>query len=296
MDKLLCIGEVMLELSQVNENSYKKSFAGDTFNVAHYAAITGGEKIETEYLTAIGTDNESDACFEFIAANNVGVRHIIRDENRTIGLFLLSNDDEGEKKYNYWRSVAAAKYVFNQPRDLSGFNLINISGITAAITIEKDNLIASLLQAKNKGAKIIYDFNYRQMLWSVEDAKKFALKILPLVDIAKISDEELETLFPSQSLQGFSKEYPNAEWIFTCGGEKAEVWQSGDMIAQKIFEPITDIVDTSAAGDSFLGTYLSSYLMGFDAAQRLKRAHRIAVQVIAHKGSIVSIDLTKLEI
>ena len=295
MVKLLCIGEIMLEFSQISENLYRKSFAGDTFNVAHYASIVGGSSVEVDYFTAIGTDENSDQCQSFIERNKVGVKKIHRDEIHSIGLFNLSNNDAGEKRYTYWRSDSAARHLFEQKIDLSGYDFVYISGITAAITIHKTNLIDALLKAKNKGAKIVFDFNYRPQLWAADEAKEFSLKLLPLVDILKISDEEFEILFPCKTMSDFSRENHEAELIFTCGGQKAEVWQAGNLLAQEFFEASTKVIDSSAAGDSFLGAYLASYSK-FDASQRLKRAHRIAVQVIAHKGSIAPIDIKKLEI
>ncbi|MGL1921672.1 MAG: sugar kinase [Hyphomicrobiales bacterium] len=295
MNKLLCVGEIMLEMAQLTPNTYKKSYAGDCFNVAHYASIIGGSHIQVDYLTTIGNDVESDDCFQFIKEHAVGTQKIIRDERNTIGLFLLSNDEFGEKQYAYWRSVSAAKHLFEQTRDMSDYDFIQFSGITAAITINKDNLIASLKSAKLNGSDIIFDFNYRQQLWSIEEVIDFTNKILKIVDIVKISSEELDLLFPNKTIADFSEEFKHIEWILTCGGAKAEIWKGGYLMAQQKFKPKLKVIDTSAAGDSFLGTFIGSLNQGFSAAERLSRSHKVATQVIASKGSIIPIKFNELE-
>ncbi|MFD2207003.1 sugar kinase [Kiloniella antarctica] len=298
MTKILTIGEVMLEMSDVGDGLFKKSFAGDTFNVAHYINVASHGLIKAEYLTALGQDDSSRDCLSFLEEMGVSTNKVQTLEGRTIGLFVLSNDAAGEKKYGYWRGQSAARHLFDQVQDLSGFDIVYFSGITAAITENKNNLIKSLAQVKqNRGSdkvKIIYDFNHRAQLWSKDEARDFAFEILPLVDIAKISDEELVVLYDEKDVQAFSKQYSDTEWVLTCGGEKAEVWQAGERLARQCFTSVTNVVDTSAAGDAFIGTYLTAKSDGSSLDNCLKKAHSIASQVVCAKGSIVKIDLSKL--
>ncbi|WP_419905018.1 sugar kinase [Kiloniella sp.] len=302
MTKILAIGEVMLEMSDVGNGLFKKSFAGDTFNVAHYINVASRGRIKADYLTALGDDDSSRDCLAFLEEMGVSTGKIQTLEGRTIGLFVLSNDAAGEKKYGYWRGQSAARHLFDQTQDLTGFDMVYFSGITAAITENRNNLISSLAevkfqakaQGKSDSAKIIYDFNHRAQLWSKEQACSFANEILPLVDIAKISDEELVLLYGDKDVQGFSKQYPDTEWVLTCGGEKAEVWQAGERLAAQSFTSVVDVVDTSAAGDAFIGTYLAAKSDGSSFEECLTRAHAIASQVVCAKGSIVKIDLSIL--
>lgn len=294
MTKILSIGEVMLEMSDVGGGLFKKSFAGDTFNVAHYINVTSHGRIKADYLTALGRDAISNECIDFLEKQGVSTRRVQFVDGRTIGLFILGNDAAGEKQYGYWRGQSAARHLFDQPQDLSDFDLVYFSGITAAITENRNNLILSIAEAKNKGARIVFDFNYRAQLWSKEEACEFAGEILPLIDIVKISDEELASLYNLQEVESLSSEYAAAEWVLTCGGKKAELWQNGQNIVSKSFTAVSNVVDSSAAGDAFIGTYLASRSEGFSFAEALDRAHETAAQVVCAKGSIVEIDLSKL--
>ena len=295
MIKFLSIGEVMLELSDMGGGFYKKSFAGDSFNVAYYLNAVARGRVQVEYLTAVGTDAHSDACVEFMADKGVSTLRCLRDPSRTIGLFILSNDKHGEKQYAYWRGHSAARGIFDQMQDLSGYDLVFISGITAAVTTHKDNLVKCLIKARQQGARIVYDFNYRNLLWPGSAACAFAERILPDVDIVKISSEELEILYPGRNICGLSNAWPGAEWILTCGGEKAEIWCSGALVAQQFFKPVDTIVDSSAAGDAFIATYIAAKLENIDPLAALSHAHAVAAQVVCAKGSIVAIDMMKLD-
>ena len=294
MPRILSIGEVMLEFSDQGGGLYKKSFAGDSFNVAHYLNRVTSGHVTAEYLTVVGEDAESNACLEFMRDKGVSTSKCLRDPGRTIGLFILSNDANGEKQYGYWRSQSAARHLFDQHQNLTGYELIYFSGITAAITENKLNLIASITQAKQQGAQIVYDFNHRAMLWDRAAACAFAAQLLPQLYIVKISDEDLYLLYPDKSVSEFSKKYPQTEWVFTCGGDKGEVWKNGELLAQQKFEPVSEVVDSSAAGDSFIAAYIAAKFADTDSLKALRRAHAVASQVVCYKGSIAPIDLSKL--
>lgn len=295
MAKFLSIGEVMLEMADVGDGLYRKSFAGDTFNVAHYLSEVTKEDVQIDYLTAVGTDADSISCLDFLHQHGVGISRCVKDPSRTIGLFILANDSAGEKQYGYWRGQSAVRHLFDELQDLSGYDWIYLSGITGAITENKEQLIGSLKLAREQKTQVAYDFNFRDQLWTRTEAIEFSAIVLGLCDLVKISDEELEVLYPNQDLKELSTLYPNAEWVLTCGGEKGEVWRDGNLVASQVFQSVETVADSSAAGDSFIAAYIAAKLEGGDPKQGLQRGHAVASQVVCSKGSIVPLDLTKLD-
>ncbi len=295
MHKVLSFGEIMLEMSDVGDGLYRRSFAGDTFNMAYYMRAVAGEEIDAFYMTAVGTDQDSDDCIKFIENYGVNSTACYRDPDHTIGLFILSNDENGEKQYGYWRGQAAARHLFVKTRKLSGYDIVYFSGISAAVTHERDNLIASIASASAAGSKIVYDLNYRPKLWTTEQARDFNEKVFSIAKLIKISDEELETLYPSLSMDEISTRAPQAEWVLTCNGGRVEIWKNGTLTEQETFEPVAKVIDSSAAGDSFIATFIASKLQGKTNKLALACAHMIASQVVCFKGSIGKIDTTILE-
>jgi 2-dehydro-3-deoxygluconokinase len=55
---------------------------------------------------------------------------------------------------------------------------------------------------------------------------------------------------------------------------------------------IAKVVDTTGAGDSFNGGYLSARIKGESILEAARKGHRFAAQVIQYRGAVVPIDLS----
>ena len=60
VNRIACVGEVMLELSAPASGDVKLGVAGDTYNTAVYLKRLLGRSCEVDYVTALGTDAFSD--------------------------------------------------------------------------------------------------------------------------------------------------------------------------------------------------------------------------------------------
>lgn len=71
--------------------------------------------------------------------------------------------------------------------------------------------------AKKAGKLVSYDVNYRNMIWSFEDAKAVVDQVLPYVDLLKISDEELDFVGGEANIPNVMKENNISVVIETLG-------------------------------------------------------------------------------
>src|SRR3954470_18623353 len=110
--RVICVGEVMVELSRGPENRYGLAFGGDTFNTAVYLARAG---IPSAYATALGDDPYSGALLSLAAAETVNADLIVRVPGRTPGFYLIETDEKGERKFFYWRDTSPARELFELP-------------------------------------------------------------------------------------------------------------------------------------------------------------------------------------
>jgi 2-dehydro-3-deoxygluconokinase len=54
--------------------------------------------------------------------------------------------------------------------------------------------------------------------------------------------------------------------------------------------PVDDVVDTTAAGDSFAAAYLHARLSGESPRSAAAAGHRLAGQVVRYRGAIIPRD------
>ena len=109
---------------------------------------------------------------------------------------------------------------------------------------------------------ISFDPNVRLPLWDSEDACRDAImEFLPLAHVVKISDEELEFVTGYDNMDE-AKEVlfkGNVNMVlFTKGKDGAEAYTKDRVV--KIPGNIVDVVDTTGAGDSFIGSFLFKLL------------------------------------
>src|SRR5436190_210357 len=187
------IGEAMLELSHQTPTTLSLSFAGDTLNFAIYLSrLLQNQAFDIHYITALGQDPYSDQMLQNWQTEGLKTDLIQRKENKLPGLYLIRTDSKGERSFYFYRSNSAARDLFKGDNrvDLSKrlikMDYLYFSGISLAILDEPSRqYLADILQkAKQSGAKIIFDTNYRASLWiNLDSARRTLQTFLKYIDI-----------------------------------------------------------------------------------------------------------------
>ncbi len=198
--RAVCVGECMVELARGADSRFGLALGGDTFNTAVYLARAG---VDTAYLTALGDDVYSQAIADLAASENVDGSAIARLPGRVPGLYLIETDAKGERTFYYWRENAPARDVFAGDvapaigRLLNEAGLIYFSGITLWLYSRSglDVFFSHLDAARQAGARIAFDSNYRKRLWGAapEPARSAFASALARADIVlpSLDDEKL---------------------------------------------------------------------------------------------------------
>ena len=109
---------------------------------------------------------------------------------------------------------------------------------------------------------ISFDPNVRLPLWNSEDeCRKAILEFLPFAHIVKISDEELEFITGFNNIEDAKEVLFNGSVkmvIFTKGKDGAEIYTKDKVVS--IEGNVVEVVDTTGAGDSFIGAFLFKLL------------------------------------
>ncbi len=137
--------------------------------------------------------------------------------------------------------------------ELATYNLIYLSGITLSLYSEdgRMRLVAALAKARENGSRVAFDTNFRARGWPVLDVARRAYgSILDISDVVLASTEDLLPLYGELAHSGLMDrltasevilKLPEPACVVRCGGEDRIV----------MADPVHEVVDTTAAGDSF---------------------------------------------
>nr|WP_315448140.1 sugar kinase [uncultured Pseudomonas sp.] len=296
--RIALIGECMIELQQRADGSLQQSFGGDTLNTAVYLSRALGDKAQVDYVTALGDDSFSDAMCASWASEGIGLQRVQRLPGRLPGLYCIQTDANGERRFLYWRNEAAVRDCFTTPAAepilaaLADYDVVYFSGITLAVlgAQGRDRLIQTLIEARQRDARIVFDNNYRPRLWaSPEEARAAYRSVLPHIDLALLTVDDEQALFGFADCDVVFEAYAQIgtpEVVLKRGAEACLIRCDGEAFevpAQKVER----VVDTTAAGDSFSAAYLASRLMGGSPAEAAEAGHQLASRVIQVPGALI---------
>lgn len=298
LKRVAAVGECMVELRDLGDGTLSRGFGGDTLNTAVYMARALKDKAAVEYVTALGDDPFSEEMMSAWRREGLGTSHVVRLPNRRPGLYIIKTDETGERSFFYWRGEAAARDILNDPAcrnaldEILDYDLVYLSGITLGILDDdsRARLLALLDRVKANGGRIAFDGNFRPALWpSFEVARAEMEKLLELSDIALPSFDDESKLFGDKSPQETIERLQSlgvGEAVVKNGAEDCLVLSDGSV---RLISPqkALDVVDTTAAGDSFNGAYLAARLLGQPAAAAAEAGHKLAAYVVTKRGAIV---------
>ena len=281
-------GEIMLRLSTnkgiiiSNSNSFNINYGGGEANVLISLSKFG---IDTRSLTKVSNDEIGEAIINYLNSRRVETKFISKGEQRTGIYFLEAGSGNRSSKVIYDRDNSAFSNMKFGDLDineaLKEVDVFHFSGITLALSEEIRNIIMKILKhCKENDILVSYDSNYRAKLWSLEEASKETLKILPYVDIlsAGILDAEniLKMSCPKEDkyeklkyyYDEITNKYLNIKYIFSSFRETKSVsinmLQCNYYAQKKLYSSkihvIDDIIDRVGGGDALTAGILYSIL------------------------------------
>ncbi len=296
-DRLICLGECMVEMAPQSDGNFSMGFAGDTFNTAWYARACLPADWQVDYLTAVGRDAVSDRMLDFMQKAGIGVSHVARLEGRTVGLYLIELQG-AERSFSYWRSASAARSLADDPDRLelalAGARLAYVSGITLAIleAAARRRLLCALAAAKKQGTLVAFDPNLRPRLWSSEATMCAAVtEAAALADLVLPSFEDEARHFRDTDPMATVTRYlgAGAKAVVVKNGAEEMLYSDSTALARHRPAPVHPVVDTTAAGDSFNAGFLAAWLGGQDPVAAMAAGAAIAGRVIATRGALVKL-------
>lgn len=310
--KIAVIGECMIELRpQITAAGYSRStidaqisYGGDTLNVATYLARQG---VDVEYVTVLGDDPLSDWMVHHWRANGVGCELVRREERGLPGMYWIDIDESGERSFHYWRIESPARRLINDDQRrswvferLSRFDSLYFSGITLSLYREKarEKLFEFLATYRQNGGQVYFDNNFRHRQWpDVSKAQAAFEAMYRLTDIALPTASDEKQLFgdaTNDDVLDRLRAWGVREIVLKRGSEGSIV---ADESTATPVPPVLvkEVVDTTAAGDSFNAGYLAARFGGASPGDAAKNGSKLAALVVQHRGAIIPREAMPLE-
>jgi len=294
------IGECMIELQKSGEGSTMDyRFGGDTLNTAVYMArLLDPATAQVAYVTGLGVDGMSAEMLAAWQREGIDTACVQRLADRLPGIYMIETDPDGERRFHYWRKDSAARHWLEAPEagkvlvQLAAARMVYLSGISLAILppADRELLIAALAQCRAAGGTVVFDNNYRPRLWeSPETAREVYGRALAHADIALLTLDDEVALYGPADARGVierTRALGVGEVVVKCGGDPCVVWHDGQL-HEVAPQPVRDVIDTTAAGDSFGAAYMAARLSGKGPEDAARAGHRLAGTVIRHRGAII---------
>jgi 2-dehydro-3-deoxygluconokinase len=175
---------------------------------------------------------------------------------------------------------------------LPDYDVLYFSGITLAVLGEvgRARLLSTLGDARDRGARVVFDNNYRPGLWrSIEQARQAYRAVMHEVDLALLTEEDEQALFDysdgDQILQTY-RAMGVSEVVVKRGAQSCLV-SVDDRRYEVPAHTVQKVIDTTAAGDSFSAAYLARRLRGGSPKDAADAGHQLASLVIQHPGALI---------
>ena len=264
MTDILAVGEVLIDLTQSGTTEqgiprFDANPGGAPANLAVAAARLGAR---TGFVGKVGNDSFGAFLRTCLAENNVDVTGMITDPVQHTTLAIVALDATGERNFSFYRdpsadvNLAAEEISLEQ---LKNTRILHFGSVSLTAEPARGATLYAAKTAKANGAIISYDPNYRASLWpDQQTAVARMLEPLPMVDILKVSDEELPLLTGTEDLEKGSAllAEKGIGLVFVTLGANGAFYRMGDQTGHVPGVPCK-VGDTNGSGDTFFGAALS---------------------------------------
>lgn len=265
MTDITAIGEILIDLTQTGTSGaglpvYTAFPGGAPANVAVAAARLGAK---TAFIGKVGNDAWGKLLVDTVRQNGVNADGMVVSDAANTTLAVVSLQESGERSFAFYRKGFADTLLSEDEIDdslLQSTHVLHFGSVSLTDEPSRAATLSAAKRAKTFGATVTYDPNYRASLWDSEQTAVEKMKEpLGMVDILKISDEELPLLTGTDDCEAGTKQLSDAygiPLILLTLGAKGAYFRFGELTGHCEGVKVK-VADTNGAGDTFFGAFLS---------------------------------------
>ncbi|HEX4200822.1 MAG TPA: sugar kinase [Chthoniobacterales bacterium] len=270
---LLTVGESMLRFSVpagrllADAPVFDVHVAGTESNVAVAVARMG---YKSRWLSQLPDNVLGHRIADTIAGQGVDCSYVNWSDTERAGVYFVEfGASPRPTKVLYDRVPSAARHMDETTFDLSlvgKAKIIHLTGITVALSTGCSRLIETIVARANElKIPIVFDVNYRALLWSHKECCSRLTPLLSKVDTLIVSKRDLEAIFEiagdaATAAKELHKLFGMPHIAITTGDQGAAGFENGNTVLAPGY-PV-EMVDRIGAGDSFAAGVISGLLEG----------------------------------
>lgn len=265
---------------------------GAPANVACALAKLGNQ---ADFIGAVGSDPWGDALVKLLADMGVGHKGVQRRLKAPTREVYITNDEGGDRAFAGFSesdpTVFADAHLFADALDralFTGADFLILGTLSLAYPDTRQSVEQAVRLATQNRTPILIDVNWRPMFWPTPtDAPSRVYDLIKQAQFLKVSDDEAEWLFGTQSAQAIAHQLPHLEGILVTAGSKGcEYWLMGNQGALPAFD--VDVEETTGAGDAFTAGFVHQLLQKRPTCLRDAKIARDIVRYASAVGALTT--------
>lgn len=308
MYDITSLGELLIDFtpcgtSEAGRQLFEQNPGGAPANVLVSVSRLGQK---AAFIGKVGDDMHGALLKKTLEENDVDTSGLIVDPNVFTTLAFVTLTD-GERNFSFARKPGADTQLRKEEVNLEilkNTRIFHFGSLSLTDEPARSATIYAVEHAKQYGALISYDPNYRAPLWKDrETAVKGMRSVIKYVDIMKISDEETALLTdvddPKRAAEALLRQGVKCV-VVTLGKDGAMLVT--EKVCVQAPAQTRKVVDTTGAGDSFWGGLLSRFagyhvnpaeISEDQAAEFLRYANIVAGLCVEKRGAIPAMPYQK---
>jgi fructokinase len=263
MFDVVALGELLIDFTPVGKfeaerRLFEENPGGAPANVLAALAKLG---MRGAFLGMVGNDQFGVFLKETLKKNNIDVTGLKYSPDVNTTLAFVHLDRHGDRSFSFYRNPGADMLFEKRDIDyeiIRNSKIFHFGSISMTDEPARSATLAAVEFAKANQKMISYDPNYRPLLWrNVEQAKTTIQLGLKYADIIKVSESELELITGSSDLEKGAAILFNQGIklvLVTLGSKGCFYRYQGGSCKLPAYD--VKVVDTTGAGDAFLGAIL----------------------------------------
>ena len=296
---LFSIGEALIDMipSRVGCSfdevpAFSPRVGGAPANVCAAVARLGGR---SALLSQLGDDPFGHKIARVLAGCGVELSHLEFTGKASTALAFVSLAENGQRTFSFCRKPSADLLYAPEQIDPGWFSqafALHFCSVSLVDSPMRYAHLAAITAAREAGAILSFDPNLRFPLWP-DRLRQTVWQFLPLTHILKLSDEELPFLTGTEDIEAALPTLFTGDVqlvLYTCGSKGARAYTRTASAHAR--SPKVTAVDTTGAGDGFIGSFLWQLQRdGVTAAELPKISRKRLTEYLAFSNRFCAISV-----